>query len=208
MGLSNSLTDIGTLVRCLIKDQSRTDGRDSFTFESDNKFTLSEDFIDSTFIVVCLNGDIMDESDWEYDSTKNQVTIDPVTTGVSLNTNDIIIISYNYFKKYSDNEIQGFITCSLAYFVENRYKKVFVINSDDEIVAIDDLDPTDRELYFISIIASILIDPMNINVNIDGAFRITANRNKSDREQIAEAFNRYCRFVGDIAATDEHHGID
>jgi len=206
MSLENTVSSITPIIRGLIKDLEKTDGRDPFEFDSDSNFNLSEPFVSEPSIAVFQNGTLLDASDWTYNSSNNIVTISFVTTGGSLNADDIILITYDYFKKYSDNEIQGFITSALSYFSENRYKKIFEVNDDDEIVACNDVDPTQRELYFISIISSILIDPMNIEIRTTD-FQLSANREKSDREQISEAFNRYQRFVGqfDFDERDHHH---
>jgi len=198
MSLTNSLTDITKIVRGLIKDQSRSDGRDTFEFKSDNKFTLSEPFIDETSIVVFQNGTAIASQDFSYNSSTNQVTITFVTTGGALTINDIIVITYDYFKKFSNAEIDDFIADSLSYFAQYRYRKIFEINKDNEVVAINDLDPEPKEIYFIAIIASILIDPQNIEVRVGADFQLTANRNNSDQEQISLAFAQFRRFVGDV----------
>jgi hypothetical protein len=46
----NDLSNIRRLVRSLLKDRLRTDGRDSFQFLGDAHFTLSEDYPDSTSV--------------------------------------------------------------------------------------------------------------------------------------------------------------
>lgn len=206
MSVDNTLTSITELIRGHIKDLSRTDGRDLFEYDSDNIFTLSESFISEASISVFQNGNILSTADWTYDSSNNQVTISFTTSGGSLNQNDLILITYDYNKKYSDVEIRGFLKSALSYFAENRYKKIFEINDNDNIIACNDLDPTTREIYFISIIASILIDPMNITIKTDD-FTISANRDKSDREQISEAFTRYQRFVGEVDFDERNHDI-
>lgn len=197
MTLDNSVASVITIVRGLIKDQAlkRVPG-DPFQYDNDNKFTLSQDFVSEPSIIVYLNNVVLSSSDYSYDSETNRVCIDIVSSGLSLNKGDTILITYDYFKKYSDTELEGYISSSLSYFVENRYKKVFCISDNDEIIAINDLIPTIKELYFIAIIASILTDPMNVDIRTPD-FSVSAQRHKSDREQITEAFTRYQRFVGD-----------
>ena len=197
MSLDNSITSVNQIIRGLIKDLQKTDGRDLFEYDSDNTFNLSEPFVSASSIVVFQNGSALSASDWSYDSSNNIVTISFVSSGGSLTKDDLILITYDYFKKYSDTEIQGYIVSALSYFAENRYKKIFEVNSNDKIVACNDHDPTIRELYFISIISSILIDPMNVEIKTPD-FSITAQRDKSDRDQISEAFTRYQRFVGTL----------
>lgn len=196
MSLTNSVADITTLIRGYIKDQARTDGRDAFEYESDNKFTLSERFPDATSIRVLKNGVEMDDADWFFNSDTNQVEVDPVTSGVTLVSDDIILILYSFYKKFSDAEIEGYLSSALGYFAVHRYKKIFEID-DDVVVAENDLDPEVKEIYFIALIASILIDPQNIKMSIP-ELSLSANRILSDQEQIKNAFTYFKRFVGNI----------
>ena len=198
MSLINTVASVTTIIRGLIDDKNRIDGRDSFPpFSGDNIFTLSEDFPDTTTITVFKNGTEIASQDFSYDSDNNQVTIIFITSGESLNTDDNILIKYNYFKKYSDTEIQGFLESSLAYFPQYQYKKTFEINDNNEIVAINCVAPTTEELYFIATIASILIDPQNIRINIPD-LSLSAKRDKSDQEQIKETFRNFKNFVGTV----------
>lgn len=197
MSLTNSVADITTLIRGFIKDQARTDGRDSFEYESDDKFTLSERFVDADSIRVLKNGTELDEDDWSFNADTNQVEIDPVTSGVSLVANDVILILYSYYKKYSDLEIKGYLSSALGYFSLHRYKKIFDLTDDDTVVSINDLDPDEKELYFIAIIASILIDPQNIRMRTS-EFELSANRSTSDQDQIKTAFTHFKRMVGTV----------
>jgi len=197
MVLDNCIVNLIPIIRGLIKDQLDSSGRDVFVYEGDNQFVLCRDFIDSTTIDVCLNGESLPSQDWQFNNSKNKVEINIISSGLALNTGDTVIITYSFYKKYSDLEIRQYIQSSFAYFVEHRYKKCFYITDTDKIIAINNLIPNKRELYFICLISSILIDPMNIRVRTS-EFTITANRDKSDREQIAEAFARYQRFLGEV----------
>ena len=198
MAITNSVTSVITIIRGLIEDKSRIDGRDSFPpFSGDNVYTLSEDFPSASTITVFVNSVEIDSQDLSYNSDNNQVTIEFITSGISLNTDDNILITYNYFKKYSDIEIQGFLESSLVYFTQHQYKKTFEINDDNEIVAINALIPTTDELYVIATVASILIDPQNIRINIPD-LSLTAKRDKSDQQQIMETIRNFQNFVGTI----------
>ncbi len=190
--ITNSVSDIIPVIRGLIDDKNRIDGRDSDVYRGDNVFTLSEDFPSESTITVFVNGSQLGSGDFSYDSDNNQVTITS-----SLSTDDNILIKYNYFKKYSDTEIQGYLESSLVYFPQYQYKKTFEINSENEIVAINSIDPTTEELYFISTIASILIDPQNIRINIPD-LSLSAKRDKSDQEQIKETFRNFKNFIGTV----------
>lgn len=190
MAIENTITSVTSIIRGLIDDNLRIDGRDSFIYYSDSVFTLTEDFISSSTIAVFKNGVQLSSGDFSYDSDNNQVTI-----SASLTSNDTILIKYSYYKKYSDNEIKDYLSSSLAYFPLYQYKKTFEINANDEIVAVNNYQPTTNELYFIAIIAHIVIDPQNIKVSIPD-LNISPKRDKSDQEQIKEAFRNFKNFLG------------
>lgn len=204
MALDNTVSSVITIVRGLVKDQLLTDGKQLYQYVGDNKFTLPELRVSEDSITVKLNGILLDPENYSYNSDTNQVDIELVASGSSLVTDDLIDITFNYYKKYSDSEIQNYINSSLAYFVQHQYKKTFGINDDDMIVSADDFDPDINDLYFIAIIASILIDPQNISINTP-EFKLTANRTKSDQEQIADAFARIKRFVGTLTTKHIHN---
>lgn len=198
MSLTNTVASLTSIVRGLIHDKLRIDGRDSFAYTGDPDFKITEDFIDSTTIKVFLNGTQLNEADWSYDSDTNEVTVTPVTSGISLNTNDIILITYSYYKKYSDNEIKSYIESSLSYFVQYKYKKIFELSaSTNKIITVNGVNPTKDELYIIALVASVLIDPQNIEINIPD-LRLSANRDKSDQDQIKDIFVNFKKFVGKI----------
>lgn len=198
MSVSNTVSSLTTIIRGLVKDRIQIDGNDVFEYSTDNKFSLSEPFIDESTIIVYQNGTAISSSNYTYNADTNQITITSALTA-----GDVIRITFNYYGKYSDTEIRGFLESSLSYFVQHRYKKVFEIADDvqsggSNILTIDGTDPTASELYFISLIASILIDPQNITVDVDGSFKLEANRDSSDQEQISKAFAQFKRFVGKV----------
>ena len=206
--ITNSVSDIIPVIRGLIDDKNRIDGRDSYVFNgTDNIFTLTEDFVSESTIAVFQNSTQLDSQDWSYDSDNNQVTIVFISSGLSLNEDDNILIKYNYNKKYSDIEIQGFLESSLVYFPQYQYKKIFEVNTNNEVVAINDLDPTTEELYIIAQIASILIDPQNVRIAIPD-LSISAKRDKSDQDQIKEVFAYFKNFVGTIDFEEIRHLTD
>lgn len=196
MSLTNDVSSVITVIRGLVKDQLLIDGKNLFEYVGDDNFTLSELRIDSTTIQVFVNGELITDSDWSYDSDTNQVNIDFALSGDALVTDDLVNITYSYYKKYTDTEIENYLISSFSYFSQYQYFKMFEIQ-DGKVVAVNDIDPTTNELYFICMIASILIDPQNISINTTD-FKVTSNRNLSDQEQIAKAFAQFKRFVGTI----------
>ena len=193
-----NITTITTLVRGLIKDQIRKNNGDEFEVEADDKFTLQEDFPVESSINVYKNDELMNTTDWSYSSDTNQVIIDPVTSGVVLDPGDTIVISYNYYEKYSDSEIIDFIKSSLIWFAVYRYKKLFEVASDDEdVIAINAVNPTTEEQYLIAMITAIEIDPNNVDIRTPD-FQLTGSENKSKKDQIGDVFSKWLRFVGTI----------
>lgn len=190
MSIENTVTSVTSIIRGLIDDKLRTDGRDSEIYQGDNVFTLSEDFVSSSTITVFIGG--TETTNFTYDSDNNQVTI-----SASLSNDDTVLIKYHYYKKYSDVEIKGYLESSLVYFPQYQYKKTFVINDSNEIVAINNYDPSTEELYFIATIASIVIDPQNIRISIPD-LGISPKRDLSDQEQIKVSFRNFKNFIGTI----------
>ena len=192
MSIENTVQSVTNIIRGLIDDKLRIDGRDSYIYQGDSVFTLTEDFVSSSTITVFKNGTQLSSGDFSYDSDNNQVTI-----SASLSNNDTILIKYHYYKKYSETEIKGYLESSLAYFPQYQYKKTFVINSSDEIAAVNNYDPSTEELYFIATIASIVIDPQNIKISIPD-LGITPKRDSSDQDQIKVSFRNFKNFIGTV----------
>ncbi len=187
--------DVIRLIRGLIKDTLRTDGQKAYDYQGDNKFTLPEPFVSSTSINVYQNGNLLSTDDWSYNSSTNQVTITFVTSGWVLVNGDTILITFDYYGKYSENEIESYLEASLVYFVQYRYPKVFQFNSSDEIVTYNGIDPTVSELQFISIIAAITIDPDNVTIKTK-EFTINGSTEKSKDELIKDAFKNFQKNFG------------
>jgi len=190
----NTITFIRRLVRALLRDRLQTDGRKSYTYEGIAVFTLPDDFPDSSTITVSKNGTPLSSSDWTYSSTTNAVTIT-----ASLTTNDIILITYHYYDKYSDSEILDYIESSLALFAERNYEKVFLLNSDrDKVVTYNGINPTLSEVYQICVVTAINIDPKNIDIRTK-EFSISAEEKKGKSELIDEAFQKFTgSFLGEF----------
>lgn len=186
-----------TNIRGLIKDTLKTDGRNSFEYDADNKFKLSSEFISSSTINVYQNGTLLDTQDWSYDSDTNYVTISFVTSGLSLTKGDVILITFSYYAKYSDSEIILYIKSNLLRFVEYRYKKTFYMNDDDEIVTSNGINPTLEEGNIIGLITAVDIDPQNVSIRIP-ELTISAEQNLSKEEQIKNIMTRFMRSFGTI----------
>jgi hypothetical protein len=190
-------------IRGLIKDLLRTDGREVFEFNTDEVFSLGENYITANSVAVYLNGTLLSEDDWSYNSTTNKVTIAPVTSGVSLVSEDNIIITYSYSAKYSDSEITSYIESNLVQFTKHRYAKTFYMNTSDQVVTSNGQNPTEAEGNIIALVTAIDIDPQNINVKIGTDFAITATEKKSKSELIDDVFTMFTRSFGIIEYLEE-----
>jgi hypothetical protein len=180
------------LVRALLKDMLKTDGRDSFQFQGNPNFTLSEDYPDSASVKVYKNGILM-STGYSYNATTKIVTITAI-----LATNDIILITYWYYDKYSDTEICNWIEASFCYFSQFGYRKVFKLSDDrTEVLTINGVNPCVRECYEIAIIASICIDPENIDIRTKD-FSVSATNKESKNELIQKALMQFTVWYGDF----------
>lgn len=192
---------IVTLIRGLINDQTNTTGYQAEEYNSSAVFTILEDFIDSDTLLVKHNSSTLDEVDWSYNSSTNTVTITPVTSGLSVTSGDTIEFFFSYFPKYSSTEIKGFIKSALSYFVMFKYKKLFEIDSNGDVVPINDELTTTQDEYLIALVTSVLIDPENVEIRTPD-FTLIPVQNRSKKEQISYIFQNAQKFVGSIEAID------
>lgn len=188
-----------TLIRGLIKDTLQSDGQNVFEYDSNSgaSFKLDNPRVSSSTITVYQNGTALDSVDWAYNSNTNKVTITPVTSGVSLADGDSIVITFSYYGKYSDTEIQNYIKSALIYFTKRRYAKHFYMNPSNEIVTLNGINPTEDEAYIIAAITAIDIDPQNVTLRFPD-FTISAQENKSKSDQIQDVFDKFLRSFGRI----------
>jgi len=182
-----------TSIRGIIKDLLQTDGQDVFEYDTATNFKLGEPYISVATIKVYKNEDLLTiTTDYTYNATTNRVTII-----ASLTKKDNIIVTYSYYQKYSDSEIQNYIKASLIWFVRKNYSKYFYMNASDEVVTLDGIQPTEREADMVALVTAIDIDPKNINISTKD-FKFNAVENKSRTEQIDEAFAHFTRTFGTV----------
>jgi len=194
--------NIITMIRGMINDTLKTNGRDSFIYDQATSFQLSKDFVSSATIKVYKNGTLLTlTTQYTYDSSTNKITI----TDTMVKNDDILIV-YSYYEKYSDSELLAFLNICLSAFVTHRYPKYFYINDDDEVVTMNGVNPTVEEANVMAIVTSINIDPKNINIKTRD-FTISAEENKSKSEQINDVFSRWLRTFGTPEFLDETEQI-
>jgi hypothetical protein len=193
----NEIVNINRLVRSLVKDRLRSDGRDSYIFLGSGSFTLTEDFPSSSTIKVYKNGTLL-TTGYSYNSSTNILTITAI-----LATNDIILVTYAYYDKYSDSEITDYIESSFSYFSQYGYRKTFRLNdARTEILTIDGVNPTARECYEIAIISSILIDPQNVEIRTKD-FTVTAMEKDSKSDLIGKAMTQFTNYYGEFSFDED-----
>lgn len=192
-------TSVISLVRGLIDDKLKINGRNIFEYTGDLNFVLSESFVSSSSIQVFKNG-ILQTSGYTYNSATNEVIFTSLTLG------NIIEIRYSYYAKYSDSEILDAIASALCYFVQYRYNKVFEINNSDDIVAVSGTNPDKRDLQFIAIITAIVLEPNNIKIQTK-EFTIIGTETKSKSEQLQEAFSKFTRSLGIIEFLEDNTSV-
>jgi hypothetical protein len=193
----NDISTINRLVRSLLKDRLRVDGRDSYIFLGSGSFTLTEDYPSSSTIKVYKNGTLL-STGYSYNASTNIVTVTAI-----LATNDIILITYSFYDKYSDAEITDYIESSLTYFSQHGYRKTFKLNdARTEILTIDGVNLTARESYEVAIITSIIIDPQNIEIRTKD-FTVTSMEKESKSDLIGKAMTQFTNFYGEFSFDED-----
>ena len=193
----NDVSTILRLIRALLKDRLRTDGRDSYIFQGSGSFTLTEDYPSSSTIKVYKNGVLL-TTGYSCNSSTNIVTITAI-----LATNDIILICYSFYDKYSDSELTDYLETSLAYFSQYGYRKTFKLNdARTEVLTIDGVNPTSRESYQIAIITSIVTDPSNIDIQTKD-FRVSAMEKESRSDLISKAMQQFTTWYGELTFEED-----
>lgn len=144
------MTGIILKLRNIIEDILKSTGKDVFTYESISSskiFTLTESNISSSTIIVYKNGTVWASSNYSYSTATGKLTV----TG-TLVAGDSLEVTYSYYAKYSDTELQGFISAAISYLSVEQYK-CFAIKPPTLIFP----SPTEQEENLIAVVASILI---------------------------------------------------
>mgnify|MGYP001198436109 FL=1 len=194
----NLVSTILRITRSFLKDNLRSDGRDSYIFQGSGSFTLTEDYPSSSTIKVYKNGTIM-SSGYSYNASTNILTVSAI-----LATNDIILVTYSYFDKYSDAELLGYLECALADFSRYGYRKTFRLNdARTEVITIDGVNPDAKECYQLAIITAIETDAMNIEIRTKD-FTVTATEKESKSDLIGKAMTQFTTWYGDFSFDEDY----
>jgi len=175
--------------RDLISDILITTGKDVFDFVSATSskiFTLSEANAVATSIKVYKNGVLWSAANYTYNVDTAQITV----TG-TLTAGDTLLVTYSYYKKYSDNELKGFIKAALTYLAVEKYKVYTVDDSNEHIFP----TPEVAEEYLIALIASILIKG-DIIAYKTPELTVTFERGDSKEKKITKMIHQFQKTYG------------
>lgn len=185
--------------RDLIGDMLSTYGRDNYTYESITSskiFSLTESNISASTILVYLNGVLWADTNYSYDSATGKLTI----TG-ALVAGDSLEVTYSYYSKYSDTELEGYIRAAVAYLAIEQYK-TFAVKPPNIIFP----TPTEAEEYLLAIIAAILIKG-NIRQYRTPEITVIFNENESPEKRIRKAVRQFKKTFGVIDYIDPTENI-
>jgi len=170
--------------RDLIEDNFRRNNGDTFEYITSKIFTLSEANVDATSISVEKNGAVFAPANYTYSSTTGKLTV----TG-TLVAGDILVVSYNYYYKYSDTEIEGYIRGALYWLTTEKYK-VFACRNNVIFPT-----PSEEEECLIALIASILITD-SIKSYRTPEISIQFEDSMSKEEKISRAVSQFDKMYG------------
>lgn len=184
------MTTIIEKCRNLIEDNLITTGIDTFTYESTASskiFALTQANISSATILVYKNGALWSSANYSYSSTTGKLTI----TG-TLTAGDALEVTYSYYNKYSDTEIQGFIKASISYLSVEKYG-TFAVKSDNVIFP----TPDEEEENLIALISSILIKG-DISSYRTPEISISFERGESKEKKIRKIIRQFKKAYGNL----------
>ena len=200
--MSITTSSIITLLRGLIDDLLQTDGLSAFEYDSDSSFKLGKEHIVASSILVYQNGTLLPATEYSYNADTNKVTLTMGGSGYSLTKGDDIIITFNYYERFSDTELTSYIKSGLLEFTKRKYKKTFYMNSNNEVVTLNGENPSLEEGNIITLVAAIKIDPKNINIKTRD-FSMNGEEFKSASAQIDDIFMHFSLTLGIIDFLEE-----
>ena len=145
----------------------------------------------NTFTIVGLNAGLTSGTctyigitNYIYESSSATITI--IGTIIS---GDSILVEYNSYNKYSDNELKGFIRASLVHLSVENYK---TFKADGEIIF---PTPTEFEENLISLIATILIKGDVVSYR-SPEISVTFERGDNQDKKIKKAIRQFSKAFG------------
>lgn len=183
----STIENLRNKIRALVSDLLKTEP-ETFTYTNSAIFTLAEDNIES-IMQVTKNGVALGTGEYSFDSSTNEITIDP-DTGNELVNGDVIIVKPTYYK-YSDTELDDWIKASLVWL------SVFNASENDFELENGDIYPTpdNRTLDLIVLVASILMKPDWTEYRLPTLTVRYSNR-ISNEDKIEKLINRFRMGLG------------
>lgn len=193
------MTNIISKVRDLIGDLLITTGRDVYIYESiisSKIFTLTEVNITASTIVVKKNGSIWTATNYSFNTDTCELTV----TG-TLIAGDSLLVTYSFYQKYSDTELQGHIRGAISYLVVEQYK-CFAIKPPNLIFP----TPTEDEENLIAVVASILIKGDMISYKTP-ELTIIFERGDSKEKKIKKFIRQFKKTYGYLTYIDPTYTV-
>lgn len=149
-----TIAEITSIVRSITNEYSQKN-RDIFFYEGNRVFELGENNIIAPLVAVSINNvELGSSGAWSYNSTTNKLTFE---NSVTLTTDYIITVDYNYYPNFSDTEIKEYIKSAIVHISLNGYS-TFTYDSTLNII---NPETTSIQGNLIAMIASILMKPNN-----------------------------------------------
>jgi hypothetical protein len=157
---------------------------------------------DNTFSVVGLNAGLTTGGTCTYTVIANysySASTGKITVTGTLSAGDDLEVTYSYYTKYSDTELQGYIRAAISYLAIEKYK-CFVVKPPSLIFP----TPTESEENIIAVIASILIKGDVVSYKTP-EITITFERGDSKEKKIKKMIQMFSKSYGilDYIALDE-----
>jgi len=192
------MTEIITKVRNLIGDALES-CKDYYQMEDKYSFVL-EDIPDSPAVedsIQVFKNDVEVEptNNWSYSASTNKITFEQDSAAEELTAGDLIVITYSSYKKYSLNEMKGYIRAAISNLSIYGYR-TFKEKSD-----IIYPTPIESEENLIAVIASILIIG-SIKQYKTAEITFTFADDTSKEDKIRQAINQYSKTFGTITYND------
>jgi len=130
-------------------------------------------------------------NNWSYSLSTNKITFEQDSDAEELIAGDLIDISYSAYKKYSLNEMTGYIRAALTNL------SIYGYRTFKEKTNIIFPTPTESEENLIALVASILITP-SIKQYKTSEITYTFADDLSKEDKIRNAINQYSKCFGNI----------
>jgi len=136
-------------------------------------------------------------NNWSYSSSTNKITFEQDSDAEELIAGDLIDISYSAYKKYSLNEMTGYIRAALTNLSVQGYK---TFKEKSNIIL---PTPIESEENLIAVVAAILING-SIKQYKTAEITFTFADDLSKEDKIRNAINQYSKCFGNIMYTEEN----